>query len=335
MALPLLEKTWEHEVNYLTTHTAGSTEDKDRDAMLWLKNSLKTSFTAGWTVEGSSNSTAYSMDGTDRWSSVSDLVWNNVGSAHSWIVLNAPVGSCQICIDLRTGVTRTATIAFSPEGLYTGGSILERPTAVDETCTSTNEWFDGVYWEPYEAFAHLLQSTDGEVCLFIVPRLGAMHGGFIFFKAGNPEPDWDAPYGFMRFDSQDGSPQVWMYSSWRNGSYYESGAKEAYTADAGNTFSFDFAVEGNINQAASMEAIGELVPGPNKISGAFPMSHLYVQSTETGARGMKGYIPDIYVVPEGLPNGYTLENDPDNPTFDWAVFGDLAVPWNGTQPRVS
>lgn len=334
MPLPILEKTYQFNVNSWTDPLASTTEDKDRAAMLWLKNTL-----IGWTL--SPWVVNYSCDGVtpgtlgdndDRWSDTTDLVWASSGTAHSWMVLDAPVGSCQICINLGSGVTRVAQFIFSSEGLFTGGTVLNRPTADDETVTASEEWLDSSWVDPYQVVTHMLQSTDGKLCVFIVCRSDQPVGGWIFFEADDPEEGWSAPYGFWRIDAHTSGR--WYYAQFLEELGVYTGAKVAYTGDAGQLFEFQFCAEGieAPGGAVSKVPVGEALPGRNKISHEFSMTPALVVSTTTGALGVKGRIPDLYFAGTALDNGALLEDDEHNPEFKWAVFGNVVVPWNGTVP---
>jgi hypothetical protein len=108
----------------------------------WTDGSgIASSPASGWTVLASSDSVA--ADTTDRWLAISDIVWETSGVAHSWILfefrdyVTAGV-DLQLLIDCSqiNGTQRNAAIGvfISRAGFNVGApSILNRPTAVDET----------------------------------------------------------------------------------------------------------------------------------------------------------------------------------------------------------
>jgi hypothetical protein len=349
MVLPELQKSWQFNVNHLVMPNANagyqiSSEDKDRDAMIWLKNGLKSWASAPWTVAGSSNGIdEAAMDGLDRWGGYDNVVWANPG-AHSWIVLTTPAGPAQLCIDLASGVSRVCTFGFSPEGLYTGGSVTARPTAVDEVCAVNKEWLDGTWVTPHKARLHLLQTTDGKVCLFLVCRNGVCIGGWLVFQVTNIEPGWetdadgfDSPYSFVRMYA--GTDSVFKYKALTDNAllyYWKTGSKKAYVGGAGTTFEFQFCAEGiKLPPVNNSRPIGYEWGGRNAISGGWPMSAMTMVTQEAGVEGVKGIVPDIYLAATTRPTGTNYEADPHNPTREWVQFGDIIVPWNGSIPLVT
>ncbi len=328
MALPTLTKTWQYEINYVAS--GASNEDKDRDAVLWMKNTLLGWALSPYTVAGSCDSVAFGMDGVDRWTSPSSLVWGT--GARSWFVFNMPVGGGQLCFELYL-YPRYGTLVFSPDGLFTGGSATARPTADDEVCTENYHWVDRAYTEN-RILLHMLQTTDGKECVFISIRNGAVKGGFIFGSVSHAEPDWDLPYFFWKQDAWGSDDRErFSYVELMDHANSVGGAKEASTGDAGNTFAVDFCVEGD--GPTAMVPIGEAHPGRNLISGKYPLAALSLMSTDALAAGVKCLVPDLYVTAQPLKSGASFEDDPFTPEYKWIVFGNLVVPWNGTLPLVT
>lgn len=349
MALPTLQKAWQFNVNNVVHAIANlsfqvSENDKDTDAMFWLKDGLVSWALAPWTVAGSCNSVLVGMDGVDRWSGIGDVIWNTAGSAHSWIVLNAPTGPAQLCIDLGFNATRIAFLVFSPEGLFTGGSTTNRPTAPDEVGTASEEWLDGAYWTPHMVTTHLLQTLDGKTTFFAVCRGGSCQGGFLHFQVSNIEPNWEtdsegreAPYGFVFCDAGASGEAFDYYMLTDNPPLptMQSYSKVAYTGDAGDTFKYNFCAEGSRLGTGDVDAVGRKWAGKNNISQRWPMAAMTMVSVESGALGVKGRVPDIYFGATAKATGTHYEEDPFNPTYRWVQFGDIIVPWNGTVPKIT
>jgi hypothetical protein len=330
MALPILERSYQFAVNHWSSEQASTTEEKDRSIMFWMKNTVVGWTSSPWTVYQSSDGTAAGTegDGVDRWLDEGDLVWNNPGTSHSWIVFDMPVGSGQICWDLQSP-TRNALFIFSPEGLFTGGTVTNRPTAVDEVVTVDQEWLDGSYTAPFRTVGHMLASTDGKMCMFLSTRKGHACTFWCFFEAGAPEPGWDLPYAFCRLDAQD-DDQITTRNLTRYSAGMYGGGKKAPTGDAGLTFTWVFCTEGS--EGALVIGDDSQNPGRNRISRKFQLFPLLLGTWDTGARGVKGYLPDVYITGQAANNCSTIEADPTNPTREWAVFGCLVVPWDGSVP---
>jgi hypothetical protein len=182
---------------------------------------------------------------------------------------------------------------------------------------------------------NIMQTTDGSVCLWIVVRNSKCVGGWMFFEAQEPEGNWTLPYCLWRISSNKDVERM-VYTNYLNNSSAEGGGKKEATGDAGVTFDPKFAGEGlKLPATTTVAPIGNLGFGRNVISGKFSMGSIWVVSESSSARGIKGRIPDVYFVPSVLPTGATLENDPYNPQRKWAVFGNIAVPWDGSLPLIA
>jgi hypothetical protein len=98
----------------------------------------------GMVCAGSSNSVAAGMDGVDRIISKANVVSASGAVAHSWQVLECVADGWQVLIDFNTANNWTATLVWSPGGLFTGGSVTARPTASDEIVNrSALDWCIG------------------------------------------------------------------------------------------------------------------------------------------------------------------------------------------------
>lgn len=95
--LPNLELVYDHSLVNQTVAAQGSAAATNKRLMRTLKNQLLAlPVDLPWTVVSSSDSTA--VDTSDLWAADSDLVWDQSGDVHSWIVLTN--GILQVCIDL-------------------------------------------------------------------------------------------------------------------------------------------------------------------------------------------------------------------------------------------
>lgn len=130
------------------------------------------------TCVGSSDSVTAALDGVNRLLAASNFVWANAGTAHSWIVLEKTTGG-QFCFDLSNSSFVTATIMFSPGGLFVGGSTTARPTATDEVpCasqlggapTTNTSW--GASSGNVPTTYHVVRSRNGEHISVILCRNG-------------------------------------------------------------------------------------------------------------------------------------------------------------------
>lgn len=147
------EKTWQFDMG--RTFNAGAALTNAKNALWYMKAFLKGEIggaaTGLWTCAGSSDSVTAAMDGTDRWTSTftpSKLVFDNDGSAHSWIVLQAPAGigaTLYMVLDYNhNGVPQHLSLWFASQP-FTGGSTTNRPTSPDEWTASGNNWVQATF----------------------------------------------------------------------------------------------------------------------------------------------------------------------------------------------
>lgn len=138
----VLEKTWQCDVNRFQNPN-NNTVDSEKRCLWYMKAALKGevgSFSSGlWTCAGSSDSSTGAMDATDRWGSsfsAGAIVNNNNGSPHSWIVLQHPTLSWQICLDFNTAGAAYQCSFIYAKTAFTGGDASNRPTSTDEVTLS-------------------------------------------------------------------------------------------------------------------------------------------------------------------------------------------------------
>src|SRR5215216_3611359 len=124
-SLPALSKTWQFSLNTIVT-AQGTADNNLRAYLRQVKNAMKAFGSSPWTVVGSSNGVAFSVnDGVDRWTANADmpdsswLILKQTGIAANWQLLFHRVSTfgCQYFI--------------SPSAGFTGGGALTRPTATD------------------------------------------------------------------------------------------------------------------------------------------------------------------------------------------------------------
>jgi hypothetical protein len=184
MALPSLHKEWQGGttlsgtdlVNVVVSGT--SSEELAKNALFQIKDALTTFNSNPWTVAGSSDSSASSMDGTDRWIDTGDLVYRTTGgTAFSWIVLEQSQINPNFQVlfgldntsasdanrhDLYISVSPAAGFGTAASG--TDGSTTALPTATDEHVinSTTDSWY-GDWSANFGTMVSCFASTDGEV----------------------------------------------------------------------------------------------------------------------------------------------------------------------------
>lgn len=202
--MPSLLKTWQISPNNLSgTSRAGK--------LLAIKNTFKSFAQNPWIVAGSGNGVTGAMDGTDRWSTISDIVFSTaISTTHSWMCLQN-AGGWQFLIDYYdTGNDDTAArFTISPRALFTGGSGTTAPTATDqipEAGAPSLLWSQHPqhrYWGP-PAFVgamryHVWHSTDGR-CTYVRGFEQATGAPYTYWAIGepvNPPSQWAKPIAFL------------------------------------------------------------------------------------------------------------------------------------------
>lgn len=175
-----LEKTWQTSFNDLLISDV-TNQDRGRHQLFWYKDALtRGSFTGKWTVVGSSDSVVGAMDGVDRWTTTftpSKLVWNNNGSAHSWIVLQSPAALGPVWLVLaydKAGFWEQASWYLSYT-LPTGGSNLQNPTISTPGETWASLPLDA---QAANSKMHIAIASDGSFKVFISRDLANAFSGF-------------------------------------------------------------------------------------------------------------------------------------------------------------
>jgi hypothetical protein len=333
MALPTLEKSYEFIVNQ--SFGGEGVINDNRKGVLAVKNALiDGSFTVPWTVDYSCDSLTAGTpgDGIDRWIVFTDLDWaeNDASSARSWIVINMSAGR-QLLIECRgsggsTTKHRKLRVMVSPGGLFTGGTTITRPTATDEQFLISNEeWLAAqTSAQPYKF--HLIRSTDGETTILLGCHNNTTPLFFAECKVQDPVAGFSHPWGAVQPAGGNG------FSGCDHGSLRDTQQFQMTTVvPAGVNFSGAWSSEGFLS-----DGIGQEMTLPNFFTNEWPLNPIGVAcSNLVTGMGRHGRIADLFYTSTALQDGDTIEAVPASPTREWAVFGDLVVPWNGTVPLTS
>lgn len=330
MATPTLQKSYEFAVNQIIN--TGVALDDHREFLLAIKNSLIGFTNVPWTVAGSADGTIGAMDAVDRWTTGTDIVWNNAGiNTGSWIVFNTQAGR-QILLFMGTTLSlyeyTGMTMWISPGGLFTGGTGNTRPTATDEygIQTGNTPWLDGATGPSPLGYAlHLIHSTDGEVTHVIGGRAGYTQFWLADIKLQNPVAGWSHPYVFRWEPGVDETTNRMTYAANRDAQIWH-----AITTALGGGTSF--------LGAASCEGWGSSSVGQQFVSGNdFTGEWLFLPagfaSNSVAGMGRHGVLPDMWYGSAGLNTGDTLENNLSAPTRQFVQFSHIVLPWNGSIPR--
>jgi hypothetical protein len=123
--------------------------DTQAKRFLWYLASFLTGNTGGmvtglWTLFGSSNSSTWGLDTTDRWAlagpfDATKIVGAAAGSAHSWIVLKSPIVNGIAYYLILDFLASNKCKSWISKTVPTGGSTTARPTAITSPATEANE----------------------------------------------------------------------------------------------------------------------------------------------------------------------------------------------------
>lgn len=318
MALPTLIKTWQISRN-ISCPPAGSTLAKARFQMRTLKNTLIGFGSGAWTVRGSSSSVAAGMDSVDRWAADADLVWNNSGSAHSWIVLRQTgiATNFELCIDLNQTFERSGSIIVSPAAGFTGGSTTARPTATDEIVLINNAEIQPEF--DVQSYLNVWQSTDGSACRIVLWQANIQRMFWLFEKPRNPRASWANPSFSIVMSSAGGSSQA-IFSN-----LFRAYASALGRSRIGTTTAL-MTCTGETAQAGFLPSTSPTATSANEIDLAWDMYPIGLATDTVGVRGRHGLLHDIWWAPTSVGQGDTAPNDSADRQF--VKMGDLWLPWH-------
>lgn len=328
MTFPVLAKSWQFIPNYAVTAT-GTPLGTNRTILKQLKDAFTT--TANWVDNTNASvspsnlwTTRYSCDsvtagtagdGVDRWSSISNLVFANAGSAHSWYVFrNTAIDTnCELLLSCE-GLASNAqniTLVLSPSAGFTGGTTTARPTATDEIVVINNTTWGGVVNTDANAKLHIMKSSDGQCWRFFCANGGQINTAIIVGKASALHSSWPHP---------------------------------AVCLGLGTSAATNILTQGNLNTTASFNGRGVssmtmFLAGPgannallnaaitsaNDLSSEWPFLSQQLYSTTASNRGVHGYLCDVWYGSTTTASGSTCPTTGTQHQF--VQFGPLIFPW--------
>lgn len=313
MPLPTLVKTWQVSKNN-TVPTQVDALTQARRLMKTIKDMMVGFGSNAPTVGGSSNGTTAGMDDVDRWSSDASLVWNNNGSAHSWIVFKFPQinPNFQVCVDLNSTATWFATWVVSWNDGFTGGSTTARPTATDEfVFINTTDWYSNVLSQ-YQVHGWL--STDGQAFRMCVWRSANATTFWLFEKPRNPRTGWSNPaIAMMRLSDMSFN------------TFYQSLSSGNFRARVGSTTAI-MTVSAEATASGLLANTAPTSTQTNDIDNAWDFYPLGLVSDTVAAKGRHGMLHDMWFAPNNLGNADTAPTNASDRQF--VKLGALWLPWD-------
>lgn len=323
MAVPTLDKAWQHNVN----NPQGNTGVKDNDyadILLTIKrllngyspNNVYLRWTNRWLVRASSNGIIANTG--DNWDSTSDLVWSTIN--RSWIILRQAATDTEICLDCNSTNTHYMTLVWSHSAGFNVSTPVTnaRPTATDEVVLiNTNYWCSNQTL-PLGVRVHAMVSLDGECTRVIVSWRNRTVLFWIFDLAKNPVAGWAIPSVAAMVYGTDSSPAD-QHTTWADTPRIRGrhGATDMSMYMSSESTWLTSGSKGIVRLAH--------IQAKNDFSQEWPLVPIGLTSETLGASGRHGQLHDIWFGSD-LMSGKTY---PDSLTNRFAQFGNIIVPWNG------
>jgi len=354
MAAPALQKTWQFNVNQDLNTLANWITDRQR-LLRTIKNSLIGFALNPWTVQGSSNGVAAGMDAIDRWAANGDVIWNSVGSAHSWIVLRqAALGAnVELLISCNSkdqgNNARYLTVLLAVGGTGFGGgsttadptaaetiSTLLQPTFVNPAQAGIGYWIRGDDATGFNCALHVMQSSDGE-CTRVGVFIGSAPVTWIIIdKVRNPVTSlaipifacWMSDYNLSAVRTNDvplwldfmatSTPVYTETPPWRAGVMHHAVADFNVNYTTERTGSVALPVEGAVpERACKINALD---------SSKLTLTGIGLYSKASGKTGRHGAVYDLWFGDSWAPVG---RGYPSDAAPDFVHWRHVVVPWNG------
>jgi len=293
--------------------TTGVALSNAQRLMRALKTSLCNLGASAWTVIKSSDGSTWGA--SDLWDSDGKLIWGT--GNHSWIVLRQ-VGMAtnfELCIDLNSATTTSATIVVSFASGFTGGTpgIAARPTASDEKVL-----ISAAAWHSIPANTnhqlHIMVRVDGKVTRFFFTASNALRGYADFSVAKGTITQWANPSVAFWTSTLPSTTNLWAAAN-----VFGTHAGVSLSLYVGNH------VYGGVpfNSAdVAYRAGGRL----NSVSSDYPFFEPTLICATSGYRGRWGKLEDVYWAPQAGPPLSTMY---PVATKIWVQVGGLIVPWTG------
>lgn len=241
-------------------------------------------------------------DGVDRWVADANIVGAAPGVAHSWKVTTSVHGG-QVCWDRDAAGDRFGSIWYSAAVGFTGGTILNRPTAADEIeITSSVSWLNGASNGNHTVHVWRCNTAGQEGIRLAVLSSAESQGPVAAMQIERPtigvdslmaSPPFIARWNCGGNGGTAGDRTGWGWSSWVSG----------------------------VSRAQSLTGLGpQTVVDPD---GNWVLETIGITNVTIGTIG---WVDDFYTVTENVANGTTF-SDLDG-ARGWLVLDSIVWPWD-------
>jgi hypothetical protein len=286
--------------------------DKDNNAVT-PSNMGVVYYSSNSTVPG----TGVAGDGVNRWTTATDLVWQNAGVAHSWTVIYfAALGAYLLvsCENFSSGFGDTIVLIVSPVP-FSGGTATTRPTSTVEIPLINASALGASGSVATDLRLHALKDTTGKHWRIFNCKGGIPNTTIMLEEAEVHNPLWTTPNVFYGAGSTSSSTAT---VSLMNGSY------NFYARAASTTMAL----------AASIPHVGGAlltasITSANGIDSTWPFIEHNLVTTTATKNGKHGYIKDWWWAPAALTTGMTgpTTPPPGQNQHQFAVVGNTFQPW--------
>lgn len=329
MAFPTLSKTPQFIRNYaiaatgavLTTNRTIVKAFKDifiNSAFGWV-DSTNASITPSnmWAVRYSCDSVVAGVagDGVDRWDAITDLVWANAGTAHSWIVLRQTAidTNCEILISCEgsNGNGSVLTIVLSPSAGFTGGTTTARPTATDEIVALSNNSFGGSSNTDANVKLHAIKSSDGQYWRIFCANGGQINTAIIIEKAPALHSSW-THQGVCLVQGGSAATNVLTQNALNSSANFNARGASSMTMFLAGP-------------AAASAQTNVTITSANDLSSEWPFIPQQLFSNTASNKGLHGYLSDVWYGSTTVVSGSTAPTTGTQHQF--VQLGSLIFPW--------
>jgi len=339
MALPTLAKTWQFDVNRVWGGIGANQDGKD---IVYQVYAAITGFaTNPWTLVASSDGSTAGAPGPG-WADYTDCVFNSTGSARSWVVLAQPQisANCQMLITCGSAGSGTDTgrwqVKICPDGFDTSTPVVNADPPANSSRVLQTASDSGGFWyqggnagTSYSGKLHVMHSTDGKSTRWIVcANSVARTIGFVDVPSAvaTYTPGWNEPVILGMRGWYDNTNRL-TYALFNDSATGVVGWYEG----AHNALFDVYLTSPGYGANNSVSAAGEVLTSPDDDTGEYPFCPMGLASETLNVRGVRrGVLNDMWWGATSAPVGSVF-----GVAKEFAQFGHVVFPWNGSNPAVS
>jgi hypothetical protein len=268
-------------------------------------------------------------DGVDRWDTYTDLVWNSVAGAGSWMVLKNTSGvdgsALYWLINCENAGSDSTTLDMWVSKLgFTGGTTAARPTALDES-NMLPSTFWGSNGTPIRF--HVLMSTDGRATRVFTNYQTTQQGAWLIETMLDAATNVEYDLFTSAYANASGNPgAVNLFTQTPRVIARKTGGPSIYGVLTGEGSRYASNVQAAV--PAGDRILWNDMAGMNQLSAVGASGTIASGSPLT--RGHIGSLVDLWWGSDFIPSGRTFPNDYSRQI---ATMGPLVIPWNGTKPK--